>query len=209
MNPNRVSLIALSVIFFLVILLSIISCNAAGEETQMKKDSEFQLAVLDQRIKIFPKGLGQDWQTAWPVLQTAYPSNVAYIISEHDIDNYDWSKQIITLTSQASTTILERFYVSAIDCENNDNKKACLLSRAFVVVYQGSPLYGGIFLADQPMAARFQYPIIYLIFTTDEHVAFIIRPYTSITKTYGEDDWFRIKDERIKAFFAGSGKLTK
>ena len=209
MIPIRAPLSVIARIFLLALLSSLISCNVTGENTQMSKDSEFQLAVLDERIKIFPKGLGQDWQTAWPVLQAAYPSNVAYTISARDIDSYDWSEQIITLNTQASVAILDKFYVTDTHCENNQNKKTCLLSRAFVVVYQGAPLYGGIFLADQPMAARFQYPIIYPMLTANEHIAFIIRPYTSITKTYGADDWLLIKDERIEALFAGLGKLTK
>ena len=208
MNPNRNSRSVLVMIFLLALLLSLISCNVTGENTQASKDSEFQLVVLDYQVTRYGE-LGHNWQTAWPVLQAAYPSHAACTISADAIDSYDWSEQIITLTTQASVAILDIYEVTSEDCRKNRDK-VCLIRLAFVVVYQGKPLYGGIFwIKDYMGAEAFLYPIIYSMITADGRVAFIIRPNNLSSETYSADDWLLIKDKRIEALFAELGKLTK
>ena len=208
MIPIRNSLSVLARIFLLALLSSLISCNVTSENAQISKDSEFQLVVLDYEVTRYG-GLGQDWQTAWPVLQAAYPSHVEYTISAGAIDSYDWSEQIIYLTDQASVAMLDKYEVTSEDCHKNRGK-VCVIPQAFLVVYQGEPLYGGIFwIKDDMVAYAIMYPIIASMTTDDGHVAFIIRPYKSISKTYSADDWLLIKDKRIEALFAELGKLTK
>ena len=208
MIPIRNSLPVLARIFLLALLSSLISCDVLGENAQISKDSEFQIAVLGYQSKTGPAGLGNSWQTAWPVLQEAYPSHVEYTISVDDIASYDWSEQIISLTTQASTAMLDKYEVTNTDCVKNRGK-VCVIRQAFVVVYQGEPLYGGIFWIKDDMGAEaILYPIIASIVTDDGHVAFIIRPDNSIFD-HSADDWLLIKDKRIEELFAELGKLTK
>lgn len=208
MRLIHTSLLISARVLLLGILVGLTSCSFTKENTEVNKNPMFQLVILDEQIKIFPRGLGQDWQTAWPVLQSAYPSNTAYIINESDIESYNWSEQIITLTAQASAAVLQTYNPPSVDCQKGNNKKVCLLSRAFVVVYDGAPLYGGIFWVDYT-ATSFQYPIIYPMLSPEGSLTFTVRPHTSLTGMFGSDDWILIKDERIMSLFAELGTLTK
>jgi hypothetical protein len=175
----------------------------------MEKDHVFEIVIIDSDIHTIPKGIGQDWETAWPILQSSYPDKVVYRINEYDVANYAWSEQEITLTNEASKRISQEFFIDLDGC--HQNPEDCLFGRAFVVAYQDSPLYGGIFLEDFPFQLSFRYPIIYPKFSNDGSIIFTIRPYTSISKyyVYAENDWYLIKDERIEVLFDKLGKLIR
>lgn len=180
-----------------------------NKEAQTEQHSIFQLAILDEELTASAQGIGQDWQTAWPILQLAYPSQVSYAITEYDVESYDWGKQVITLNIAVSEAILKQFNLTFDDC-GTYREKECLSHRAFVVAYDSMPLYGGITFWPQPiLPPRFQYPVIYPALSDEGHITFTIRPYKALNKDFSEEDWSLIKDKKIEGLFDGLGKLIK
>lgn len=202
---------------FLVMMFVLISCDTQNKGVQMDGEPVFQFAILDQGLTASAPGLGYDWQTAWPILQSAYPSQISYTITEYDIERYDWSTQVITLNARASEAVFQQFHVTIDDCSIENSDKECLLKRAFIVTYNGEPLYGGIFIPDYPMPTRYQYPIIYTSLSGKGQLNLIIRPYKSVSKRYMAEDyklysaeeWSLIKDKRIEDLFSQLGTLVK
>jgi hypothetical protein len=164
----------------------------------------FQISILDDDIGAFDKGLGQDWETAWPTLQKAYPSKVEYSFTEDDIESYDWSNQIITLTPQASENFLKNSTAIL-----NKHSLDYIHGYAFVTVYESTPIYGGIFMPNIPIATAYSYPIIYPDIV-DGQILFKIRSrHMDFETKHDSPEWKRIKDERVKTLFERLGKLAK
>jgi hypothetical protein len=195
---------------FLSLILTIASCEILDKGVQMEKDPAFQLAILEEDITASPQGLGIDWQTAWPILQAAYPSQTVYVITEYDVDSYDWSEQVIILNVRKSKALLERFNITFDDCGMKLNNRECLCDRAFVIAYQGTPLYGGITLWSNPtLAASHRYPVIYPTLSDGGNITLAIYPYKSLSKKYREEDWYLIRNESIEDLFDELGKLVR
>jgi hypothetical protein len=163
------------------------------------KTNAFLISILEQDVNSRPPGLGYSMQSAWPVLQEAYPSKSVYEITADGIDNYNWMDQTITLTSEATDSFIEYFN----DCDEND-LEACLTNRAFVVVYENTPIYGGIFFTKAPIAPAYHFPVIYLDLVNGV-LELKIRPGNSILENYSEKEWEIIRDNRVKAFFVERG----
>lgn len=207
------------IVFFIscVLIFTLISCNTQGETSQENEGPVFQFSILSKDFTDSASGLGYDWQSIWPILQSAYPTKVSIGINEYDIEHYDWTAQVITLSLTASESLLQKFNFTIEDCENKKNGRECLLNRAFIVSHNGVPLYGGIFIPDYPAPIKREYPIIYPALSREGCVTLTLRPYKSVSKRYQPEDyklyndqeWALIKDPNLKDLFEHLGKLSR
>ena len=164
----------------------------------MKNEPSFRLTILDWSKVSRSKGnVYYTWETLWPLLKQAYPSAVAYSLRETDIESYDWTQQVITLTPKASETLLDTFA-----CSNTAriNPYFCLEKYRFVVVLNALPIYGGEF-TEIGSAAVMMYPEIHSSVVNGKVVFTIIGKPTSLLDV--------IEDERIKTIFSRLGKLIE
>jgi hypothetical protein len=80
--------------------------------------------------------------------------------------------------------------------------------RGFVVVLDGRPVYGGIFM--QPFSAMgISFPVIYPR-SADGRLTFSLRPAHEVSGDHAsyEPLWRGIKDPRIREVFASAGRLA-
>ena len=200
MNSNK-KILRWCLLFLSVFV--VYACNIKNTDT-FKDESVFQLSILTRDVGAFDKGLGQDWETAWPTLQNAFPNKIEYTFFEDDVESYDWSNQVITLTSPVTDKFLDD---STIILGNRD--VGYLRDRAFVVSYAGELIYGGLFLREMPVATAFNYPVSDYSLSNDR-VIFKLRPYHQVFEIPSDDPgWGRIKDERVKELFDQLGKLVE
>jgi hypothetical protein len=147
--------------------------------------------------------MGDTQESSWPVIREAYlASEDTYVITEADIENYNWLEQNITLTHSATEELNNSFGCSYDIIE-------CLNWRVFVVVVDNVPLYGGIFVFLGP-AMSIRFPVIYPDYV-DNRIIFTIRPGLSsrLDIPLDESHWGLIKNERIADIFLDLGTLTK
>ncbi len=132
-------------------------------------DAAWQLVIFKQGWNELQLGYAAaPAQTALFALDTQDP---LFVVSLPEISAYDWEQQTVTLTSEASTalaqaladdggaradvTVLTDFY------ENlgwGSAVSRALYTRAFVVLVEGEPVYGGIFL-DAISQMAINYPV--------------------------------------------------
>ena len=143
MKKYRSFLPTLLIIIVLIgVVFSLTACNAL-ENQSIKNEPSFRLAMLDSSKISWPKGnVYFTWETLWPLLKQAYPSAVAYSLKEADIESYDWTRQVITLTPEASEMLLDTFACSNIA---RINPNFCLEEYRFLVALNDLPIYGGEF----------------------------------------------------------------
>ena len=207
------------IVFFIscVLIFTLISCNTQGENSQENEGPVFQFSILSKELTDSAPGLGYDWQSIWPVLQSAYPAQTSFVINEYDVEYYDWPAQVITLDTTISNLILQKFNINDEDCVDKGNDKECLLGRAFIVSHEGEPLYGGVLIPDYPAPIQRQYPIVYPALSSNGKITLTIRPYKSLSKRYRSEDyklysdeeWSLIKDKKIEELFEDLGNLRK
>lgn len=171
--------------------------NIAPEEPR------FEIAFLDPGIKQPPSGLGYTVESSWDILRSAYPSKVTYTLTDEDIALYDWSNQIITLTVSSSSTLIESYP----DLESVIFPDI-ITGQPFIVVFDGQPLYGGIFIHPRS-AMGIDFPVIYLSRYGDVF-ALKIRPSHSFGLFGGDDsEWQVIKVPEVKEYFLNLSKLKE
>src|SRR3989339_247868 len=124
------------------------------------------------------------------------PKNI--FISDTDIESYDWNKQIITLTKEASNRIKE----------NLSKDKYDLFEKSFIVSLKGTKYYAGSIL-EVFSARAINYPVIYI-----EDNAGVINLYIRHTHSGDLNSDYQISEndvinkEEIKIFFQQINKLT-
>ena len=177
-----------------LLLLSLLITILLGS-CQPKPTHTFEIAVMGELLTMWPE-MGYDLETSWPDLKKAYPSKVVYTITAQDIVTYDWEDQTILLSAEATDAIEEKLG----DCEPG-YFDFCLNFHGFVVVYDGTPLYGGLFQHNAPIQSPFSFPIIYVM-PEREPGEFAIRPTnTGWMGDFTAEEWQPIRDERIKSLF--------
>ncbi len=192
--PQEDSVARMTLLLSLCFMFILTSC-LSPKGTPSGSGQSFEIALLQGDEISRPPGLGNTTQSSWQVLQKAFPSKVVGRISLEDIETYQWEEQIITLTPHASKEI-------AATCEIDMLRAPC----GFVVVVNGTPLYGG--LITSPMTEQaIDYPVIYLK-EDGGRVTLAIRPYHSVLGLDQDDPaWQAIRDIRIESIFARLGKL--
>jgi hypothetical protein len=161
----------------------------------------FRLHILESRW--YDLELGHEREQAWDILQEVNLKDSAVVITENDVERYDWEEQVITLTVTASDRLNEVFTDSEYASANLDE-------RAFIVTFDGEWLYGGIFLGEGS-AMPIKYPVIY-VRTRGGAVTFRVRPSHSAPAPYEDlDASYKsvIEIPELHDFFLGQGKLTE
>jgi hypothetical protein len=120
--------------------------------------------IADRLIDILPYNYDD---TAWRKLLEA-PPNGAVIVTDKDIEAYNWQDQEIVLNKSAAKRL-------------NGIK---LIEKSFIVYLGKRPLYGGSFI-ELGSARAINYPVIY-IDKSRSQVVFKLRPIHSVLKSYQE-----------------------
>lgn len=174
--------------------------SAVNAERAVSAQGSFQLHILREGWECLR--LGYDLQPAWTVLQEAYASTTAFSITQDDIEAYNWSEQVMTLTPEASDLL----------CPKDTRLPEFVLDlQGFVITVDGDPVYGGVFMHPaSPLAI--DYPVIYVErIDADSKVTLTLRPVHSVFHVYSkyEPQWNGIKDPRIRALFDKAGRLVE
>jgi hypothetical protein len=147
--------------------------------------------------------LGYEREQAWDILKDVDLKDSAVVITENDIERYDWSVQSITLTSAASDRLNKAFTDTEYPSINLSN-------RGFAVTFRDAWLYGGVFL-DFGSAMPIQYPVIYTKSSGDS-IIFLLRPSHPIPTPYDDlDSSYKsiIEIQEVHDFFTEQGKLVE
>jgi hypothetical protein len=171
-------------------------------------DRTFKLSFLDGSA--VPDNPGYKMEMVWPLLQEAYPDSVVHSLTMKDIVSYNWEKQVMILTPEATGQLLAR---------TSQPQKALiypglyLQGSLFVVSVDETPIYGGMFNFPES-AMAIQYPVVYPSLENNQLVL-TIRPFHTISPAQYDDfsetnpEWNGIKDDRIFKALSEAGKLEK
>jgi hypothetical protein len=137
---------------------------------QESDQDTFRLIVLTEDW--WDLQLGYTYETALPNLEDADLSDPLFVIDMNQIESYDWTRQAITLTEEASSLLIDALPLTA---EQRDGVREltqlkeslgwgnpvenALYIHGFVVQVDGEFLYGGIFL-DPMSQMAIDYPVI-------------------------------------------------
>jgi hypothetical protein len=182
---------------FLVLLGLCASCCVPITSSR----SRFQLHIF--RDRWYELQLGHEREQAWTKLKKLDLGDSALVITEDDIEQYDWREQSITLTSTASDRLNEVFTETGV-------LSVDLSERAFIATFDGEWLYGGIFL-DAGSAMVIEYPVIYA-WPSEGSVVLFLRPNHQLSSWHGDiDPAYRsiIEIPELRDFFLEQGKLTE
>ncbi|HNB51027.1 MAG TPA: hypothetical protein PK530_03745 [Anaerolineales bacterium] len=200
-----------SLTFVLAWLVAVFYLNSCSmEDNHVNSEHSFEIAFLGSDLdpNNFSKRLGHTLESSWVVLKEAYPSKVKYSLTVDDIETYNWSEQVITLTPEATNNLIEHF-----DCHAYVSFD-CLYHHAFVVIFDGVPKYGGLFFPNPYTQESIDYPLIYPRLVGNE-MELQVLPYLGFAfiqppegYTIPDEDWRTIKDEDIRVYFKELGKLV-
>ncbi len=148
-------------------------------------------------------GLGYEREHCWATLEQADLGKSMWVITESDIEVYDWTGQSITLTAEASSRLKETFSGERELYRN-------LMEKAFVVTFEDDWLYGGIFL-EIGSAMGIRYPVIYHE-VYQSQIVFQLRPFHPISAKY-QDIEASLKSlvevEQVRDYFQKQDKLIE
>jgi len=159
----------------------------------------FGLYILHQNLPVTCYEL----EKCWPILKQANLNSNDFVISQDDIETYDWSSQTITLTSQATNQLNTHFSANPSNLGSN--------RVAFVVTLDGEWLYGGIFLdlSEQP----YSFPLIFTDFSGTQAVFYLrpgaLRRPVQDYQQYNASQRKIIEIGRVHDLFKGLGKLVE
>ncbi len=139
------------------------------EEEQTQK---FAFVILKNEPMFEKEKWVFEYSQIWEELKTSYKSNALFTIGTEEIDSYDWKRQSITLTPEATKHLIETLpadedlHPQALEIKKMaehlgwSNIIALSLNyKGFVVVVDGAPLYGGLFLEPVSQLA-IQFPVL-------------------------------------------------
>jgi hypothetical protein len=161
----------------------------------------FRLHILESSW--YELELGKEREQAWDILQEVNLKDSAVVITENDIECYDWAEQVITLTVMASDRLNEVFADTEYPSIN-------LEDRVFIVTFDGDWLYGGAFSSTSSSAAV-EYPVIY-VHTSGSAVVFTVRPSQPTPAPYAESapSYKSVNEvQEVRDHFLQLGKLSE
>jgi Cytochrome P460 len=169
-------------------------------------DPAFKLTILREKW-LFDIQLGYEFDESQRILKDIPIVNPLDVISENDIESYDWAEQIITLTPEATSRLM-----SSLELTNTEDtylNNMDLDNRIFIVELNGARLYGGTFTFGMS-AKGLDFPTIYHQIENDR-LMLAIRPSNgglipSDTQSYAEvnlsaERRARIEWDEIKILF--------
>ncbi len=132
--------------------------------------------------------LGYEYAEALARLQAALPTDALVSLGTDDVESYRWGKQSITITPEGT----ERLFQSLEGLQGpegpvkalkemkealgwGDRLEHELHGKGFLVLLDGKPLYGGIFL-DAVSQMAIDYPVIRASLTNDGKARFNVLP---------------------------------
>jgi hypothetical protein len=191
------------VVCLILLLGSFTSCSYAtstssssGEKTSKPS---FQLYILKEDW--YQLDLGYERERAWIILKEADLGDSSFVITEDDIESYDWSEQSIMLTLEATTKLKE---------STSNPSGFDMMEKGFVVTLNNEWLYGGVVL-ESGSAMAIEYPVIYPA-TYGENTVFRLRPIHPIPVKYrdlGASLKNVIEIQEVHDFFVEQDKLTQ
>ena len=149
--------------------------------------------------------LGYTHEKSMPILQRIYKYRSYIDITIQDIVRFDWRKQQVILSIEATDSLKKKF---KIDFDKQSVSHLSMALRAFVVTVDGQPAYGGIILPrGSQMAIR--YPVIYIGQDSNGRITMDIRPLHSIFEMESSDPaWNIVRQDCIRDVFERVGKLA-
>jgi hypothetical protein len=155
-----------------LIVIFLFTSPAFGRAGQPPPDlsENFTLVVLKQDW--YDLKLGYTYQQALPLLEKAEKGGILFVAETKDIASYQWFRQAITLTTEATQRLLKvlparedlRPYIRGManwkDKEGYGNPlEMPLYAKGFLVKVNDQVIYGGIFL-DPLSQMAIHYPVI-------------------------------------------------
>lgn len=194
MKPNPTLALLLGTIMLALVCIRPPACPAASIAPPPDTGTPpFALYVLNAGFDELH--LGYTREQSWPILRDVDLSDSAAVITEEDVDYYDWSTQTLVLTPGASSRFRDAPGLKRLD------------HRAFVVVLNGRRLYGGLFLSRHS-AMAIKYPVIYCTPQQGGKLHLSIRPYHSIRAYLDHYGVQRIAFPGIRELFRRDDKLV-
>lgn len=168
-------------------------------------------AAGQARFKLYVLGMGVDEldlgytvETCFPRLKAVNLDSPLMLLTEADIEAYDWSHQVMTSTTSASQQITSHLSHESL-------KYYIAGSNTFVVTFDDVWTYGGMF--SNPGSARYaRYPAIFFESPSPKVVALVIRPSnTYIPYWLGTPSPASsvVMVPEIRDYFRGLGKLIE
>ncbi len=175
--------------------------RTSSPSTAPVSSPRFQVHILNQHWVS-----GYTRESVWPTLKEMNWEEHVWVITEDDIEAYDWSQQTITMTHEATTQLK-----NSIDDEMLARWVA--LKQLFVVTYDNEWLYGGVF-SEQGSAAGIQFPVIWLDYYEKEQFVLHVRPDNGWwplppTQDRQGEVWDAIQNPEVRALFADRGTLVE
>jgi len=187
-----------------------------------QEKTTFQLHILKKtqhQLKLH----GYDkFENFWPILKNVDLSSESYfVITENDIEGYNWPDQSITLTLEASTKLLKLIFGKDGFLPKKhawSDVELAFQFAIFVVVFEGKKLYGGVCV--NPFSSGGgggSYPIIVpqLVGVIPKplklQIRLVVRPIATRKgyKYLNSSLKNRIEIPKVRNFFQKLGKLTQ
>jgi len=120
------------------------------------ENSIFRIYILNEQLKYSEGKL-------WNALKDVDLNKSIFLITEHDIDSYNWPDQSIILNEAVSDKLLKRVFKGGFSREKKhtwSKFEYALSFKQFLVMLKEKKLYGGVFLYPG-VASYAPFPVIY------------------------------------------------
>ena len=144
-----------------------------------------------------------EYNEVWPIIKELDSKNNVAEISGTDIEEYNWSTQEITLTTSASERLNSKI-------SKETWFQIRVLKTVFIVIVDGQPMYGGVFIENESQAG-IDFPVIYAD-TENDQIVFQIRPLHMCCTSYQDLELSKkqtIEYPEIYNVFNDLGKIVK
>ena len=132
-----------NIIISLIILWLNLSMNTVLANFSLNHEkSIFRIYILNEKVKYSDGKL-------WNTLKDIDLNRRIFLITEHDIDSYNWPDQSIILNETVSDKLLKHVFKDGFSIEKKhtwSQFEYALNLKQFLVMLKGKKLYGGLFL---------------------------------------------------------------
>ncbi len=186
---------------FRLILCLLFAVTLSGCALLQPKTHSFYLYIMNEDWEYLKNKY--EYHEVWPIIKELDSKNNIAEISEKDIKEYNWSTQEITLTTSASERLNSKI-------SEESWFQIRVLKAVFIVIVDGQPMYGGVFIEKESQAG-INFPVIYAD-TTNNQIVFQIRPVPLCCSTYQDLELSKkktIEYPEIYTVFNELGKIVK